>query len=655
MKPTPNHARMAIMLLLLLVPGAAMGDGDLASLEQRAFQSAVDRVGPSVVRIETVGGRERLGETDLGSGPTTGLVVGADGWIVSSEYGFSGRPDSILVYLPDGTRKPARLLATDHSRMLVLLKIEPDAPLVVPAMAPREENRVGQWAIAVGRTFEADRPNVAVGIVSALERMGGRAIQTDAAVSPNNYGGPLVDVRGRVLGVLTPLSPEDGEEFGRTEWYDAGIGFAVPAADVLGVLPRLVRGEDLFVGRLGVGFARSDPNTAEPIVAACQPGSPAFKALKPGDRITSVDGAPVDRVAEFADALARHYAGDRVAIGFRRGAAEHESQVTLVAELPPYERPFLGILPQRVATAAAPGPVAVRFVYPDSAASKAGIAPGDDVLAFDGEPLAGASDLRQRIALFQPGDRVTVDVRRRGATRRYEVRLGRLPEGMPEGELPAARDPAVDATAARAPSGKVDIAVPEVDNKAWAYVPEQCGAGVSCGVVVWLDAPGAVADADILKLWKTTCDRRDLILLVVHPAQPGAWLPSEESAVAQLVHELAGRYAVDENRIVAHGYQGGGTLGLLLAFRHRDLVRAVATVDALPSGEAPAADPIHPLDFFLFTVARSTHAAKADRAVQSLREARHPVLGESIGNVPRYLGPDEIERLGEWIDALDRI
>ncbi|MBN2217739.1 MAG: PDZ domain-containing protein [Pirellulales bacterium] len=654
MTPTPNHVRKAMTILLLLASGVAMAEDDLGLFEQRAFQSAAARVGPSVVRIETIGGRERLGETGLGSGPTTGLVVGADGLIVSSEYGFAGHPDSVLVHLADGTRKPARLLATDHSRMLVLLKIEPDAPLVVPSMAPREANRVGQWAIAVGRTFEADRLNVAVGIVSALGRIGGRAIQTDAAVSPNNYGGPLIDVRGRVLGVLTPLSPEDGEEFGRTEWYDAGIGFAVPAEDVLGVLPRLVRGEDLFVGRLGVGFGRSDPNTAEPVVAACQPGSPAFKVLKPGDRITSVDGKTVDRVVEFGDALARRYAGDTVAIGFRRGAAEHESRVTLVAELPPYERPFLGILPRRGA-AAAVGPVAVRFVFPDSAASKAGIAPGDDVLAIDGEPLAGASDLRQRIALFQPGDRVTVDVRRRGATRRYEVRLGRLPEGMPEGELPAARDPAVAEGAGRAPRGKVDIAVPEVDNKAWAYVPEQCGLGVSCGVVVWLDAPGAVADADILKLWKATCDCRDLILLAVHPAQPGAWLPSEESAVARMVHELAGRYAVDENRIVVHGYQGGGTLGLLLAFRHRDLVRAVATVDALPSGEAPAADPVHPLDFFLFTVARSAHALGADRAIQSLREARHPVLGESIGNVPRYLGRAEIERLGGWIDALDRI
>ena len=88
--------------------------------------------------------------------------------------------------------------------------------------------RVGQWAIAVGRTFESDRPNMAVGILSAVERIWGKAIQTDAAVSPNNYGGPLVDIRGRVMGVLVPLSPEAAGEVAGMEWYDSGIGFAIP-------------------------------------------------------------------------------------------------------------------------------------------------------------------------------------------------------------------------------------------------------------------------------------------------------------------------------------------------------------------------------------------------------------------------------------------
>ncbi|HLA85853.1 MAG TPA: S1C family serine protease, partial [Thermoguttaceae bacterium] len=252
-------ARFVIALVyttaLLAYVDNGFADDDLSLREQKAFQAAIARVAPSVVRIETVGGRDRVGDLKLEDGATTGLVVGQEGWIVSSAFHFLRRPDSILVRMPDGTRKPAKLAATDHGRMIVLLSVEADGPTAVPETVPRGEIRVGQWAIALGRTFESDRPNVSVGIVSAVSRIGGRAVQTDAAASPNNYGGPLVDIRGRVIGVLTPLSPTPGEKVGRVEWYDSGIGFAVPLEDILKILPRLRQSEDLYAGLLGVGFA----------------------------------------------------------------------------------------------------------------------------------------------------------------------------------------------------------------------------------------------------------------------------------------------------------------------------------------------------------------------------------------------------------------
>src|SRR5260221_14055120 len=134
--------------------------------EERAMKAAVARVTPSVVRIETVGGLERVGQILIGTGPTTGLVVSTDGFIVSSAFNFVQKPDSILVTLDDGSRHPAKLVATDHSRMLVLLKVETDASLSVPEAVPEKEMRVGQWALAVGRTFEPSQANVSVGIVS---------------------------------------------------------------------------------------------------------------------------------------------------------------------------------------------------------------------------------------------------------------------------------------------------------------------------------------------------------------------------------------------------------------------------------------------------------------------------------------------------------
>src|SRR5262249_34971278 len=112
--------------LCLLTSSAAIAraaDEPLSLLEEQAMKAAVARVAPAVVRIETVGGLERIGKLLVGTGPTTGLVVSADGYVVSSAFNFANKPDSILVNLPSGARVPAKLIATDHSRQLVLLKV----------------------------------------------------------------------------------------------------------------------------------------------------------------------------------------------------------------------------------------------------------------------------------------------------------------------------------------------------------------------------------------------------------------------------------------------------------------------------------------------------------------------------------------------------
>ena len=211
--------------------------------EQQAMAAAVEHVAPCVVGIQTVGGMERVQHVLFGTGPTTGLVIDSQGYIVSSAFNFVNKPASILVRLPDGSPpKSAKLVATDHNRMIVLLKIEAGRPLPTPQIAPEAEMRVGQWCIGVGRTFQPDRPNMSVGILSATGRVWGKALQTDAALSPNNYGGPLVDIRGRVLGVIVPLSPQSADEVAGYEWYDSGIGFAVPAEYIRKtLLPQLKR------------------------------------------------------------------------------------------------------------------------------------------------------------------------------------------------------------------------------------------------------------------------------------------------------------------------------------------------------------------------------------------------------------------------------
>ena len=211
---------------------------------------------PSVVKIETIGGLERVGGLLIGTGPTTGVAVSADGYIVSSAFNFVQKPAQMLVQLDDGTRLPAKLVATDHSRMLVLLKVKMPPGKASDRARRRAARRNGGRPMGDrrGPHLRRRQASLSVGIISALNRIWNKAIQTDAKISPNNYGGPLVDIRGRVLGVLVPMSPMANNELAGVEWYDSGIGFAVPLEDINQVLPRLEKGEDLRPGLLGISM-----------------------------------------------------------------------------------------------------------------------------------------------------------------------------------------------------------------------------------------------------------------------------------------------------------------------------------------------------------------------------------------------------------------
>src|SRR5262249_40512615 len=152
-----------------------------------------------------------------GSGPTTGVIVSSDGYIISSAFNFADKPDAVFVALPGRSgRQVAQVVASDHTRMLTLLKIEASG-LPVAQVTPKSEMQVGQSVAALGRTWVGadDVPSISLGIVSALGRIWGKAIQTDAKISPVNYGGPLIDLYGRVLGILVPASPSaQGETAG---------------------------------------------------------------------------------------------------------------------------------------------------------------------------------------------------------------------------------------------------------------------------------------------------------------------------------------------------------------------------------------------------------------------------------------------------------
>jgi S1-C subfamily serine protease len=335
-------------------------------------------------------------------GPTTGVIVSEDGYIVSSAFNFSNNPATIVVAIP-GSNEPllAKKVATDKSRMLTLLKVDKSG-LRVPSFVPKAELKVGQSSIALGRTLEITThspltpdavpqkgeagkehpPSISYGIISALSRVWGKAIQTDAKVSPINYGGPLVDINGRVQGILIPASPTGDDVTAGFEWYDSGIGFAIPMEDVMAVVERLKKGKDLERAVLGVQMKSKDQFGAAPEVAAVAPGSAAEKAgLKTGDVITEIDGKHIVNLAQILHQLGPKYVGDTISLKVRRDKDDIDiAKLDLIALVSqPYQHPFLGILPMRDDPKRG---VEIRYVYPTSPAEAAGLKPGDRIVSY---------------------------------------------------------------------------------------------------------------------------------------------------------------------------------------------------------------------------------------------------------------------------------
>jgi serine protease Do len=651
---------LRFILLLSAVAFAAfsrpvVGDDELELREQSALEAAVDRVAPSVVSIETVGGLERVDRLLVGSGPTTGLVVSSDGYIVSSAFNFVQKPSSTIVILADGTRLPAQLVATDRSRMLVLLKVEPGRELPVPDAAPENEVQVGWWAIALGRAFDLARPNVSVGIVSALGRLSGRAIQTDAKVSPANYGGPLVDIRGRVMGILSPLSPQKSGEVSGVEWYDSGIGFAVPMEHIHRVLPRLKEGIDLKPGLAGVSLQNGDLYADAPVVAAARPNSPAHKAgLKPGDKIVAVDERNILRTSQLLDEVNRRYAGDKLTITLLRGDEKLVREIELIDHLDPYQRAFLGILPQRTGSAADANGVIVRYVYADSPAAKVSLQAGDVIMGLADKPVKSASDLVEIMAAAEVGKAAPLEVRRGEETLHVEVTWQAEADAVPA-ELPAAPD--LEGEPPQRPAtGRFSVKIPELKNEAVAYVPDDYDPRRPHALVIWTHPPGEIpSDDQLVGIWKERCDRGRLILLAPKAAEGGKWQSDDFEFIRKSVEQLRGTYTIDPLRIVAWGDELGGSVAYALAFNQRETVRGVVALRA-PLTTAPVDnDPVSRLDFFL-TQTKGVRFEKAiAAAIQALRERKFAVTLKEQGENAPLLSDDELAEALRWIDSLDKI
>ena len=653
------------VFLLTVLTGAAVAAAeqtDLALQEERSLQNAVEHVADGVVQIRTVGGLDRVGSTVIAAGPTTGLVLTADGYIVSSAFNFAQQPTSILVRLPSGKLAPAKLVAHDKNFMLVLLKVDTDKPLPVPEAAPTDEVRVGQWAVAVGRTFRADRVGTSVGIVSALDRMYGRVIQTDANVSVANYGGPLVDVHGRALGVLVPMAPQaaggEGSEVAGTEYYDSGIGFAVPLEHVLSVLERWKKGDDLLPGKLGVGLKSGDVHVEPPQITTVWQGSPAAEAgWLPEDLIVAVDGQPVETQAQLRFLLVPRYAGDELQVTIRRGEEQIESPVTLAGELAAYRHAFLGVLPARVEPAEdAPG-VTVRGVWPKSPAAQAGLKADDRITKIGKTEVKNNKEALAALEALSVESAAEVVVVRGKQERSHSAQLATLPEEIPSrDQLPAARK-----KSKRTEDKPVELEplkLFQFEQVVNCFTPEQ-GEKQPAGLFVWLADESPDADQALAEAWQADCRRGGFMLAVAHPLNDSGWSADDMEFLEMLVRTMAQRFKIDSRRAVVCGRGQAGQLAFAVAFRRRSGLSGAIGIDApLPRTlRLPPNLPGYRLALLCVESKNSSFAPLIRKDMELLRAAGYPTswLQRSVtdGDV-RELDQQTRAAIARWIDTLDR-
>ncbi|WP_067735076.1 Do family serine endopeptidase [Novosphingobium naphthalenivorans] len=273
-----------------------------------------------------------------GTGPQTreaqslgsGFIISADGYVVTNNHVITaegkGEVESITITMADGDEYPAKLIGKDAASDLAVLKIDAKKPLPFVNFGDSRHARVGDWVIAIGNPFGLGG-TVTAGIISAVYRNTGnggaydRYLQTDAAINRGNSGGPMFDMSGQVIGINNAIySPTGGS---------VGIGFAIPAETAAPIVQKLIKGEAIERGYLGVRIQPLTDDLADSLglehnkgefIQATEPDGAAAKAgIKAGDVIVKVGGKEVTKDQTLSYLVANTEPGSRIPVELIRG------------------------------------------------------------------------------------------------------------------------------------------------------------------------------------------------------------------------------------------------------------------------------------------------------------------------------------------------
>lgn len=323
-------------------------DGNTASFVEGSIADVTSKVAPGVVSILTeVTTTGMFGQTATGTAAGTGMIVTADGYILTNKHVVDGAK-SVQVVLDDGTTyNKVEIVGTDPLNDVAFLKIRDVSNLPTVTLGDSKTLHAGQSVIAIGNALGQFQNTITSGIISGTGRSITATssdysssenltdmIQTDAAINSGNSGGPLVNAAGQVIGINTATSSDAD-----------GIGFAIPISSVKGMLNNIIKNNSADRAYIGVYYVTVTPDVAQtynlPVSAgayvyspsqysAIVSGGPADKAgLKDKDIITKVNGVNVGSTGSVSTLIGEYMPGDTVKLTILREGKEQTIDLKL--------------------------------------------------------------------------------------------------------------------------------------------------------------------------------------------------------------------------------------------------------------------------------------------------------------------------------------
>ena len=381
----------------------------------------------------------------------SGFIVSQDGYIVTNAHVVENA-EEITVRLSDKREFKAKLIGADTRSDVAVVKVEASG-LPTMKIGDTSRLRVGEWVIAIGSPFGFAN-TVTAGIVSAKSRenLSGDPnldavpfIQTDVAVNPGNSGGPLLNMRGEVVGINSQI-------FSRTGAF-AGISFAIPIDYAYNVADQLIKTGHVTRGRIGVGIQNVSKDLADSLglakaqgaaVSNVEENSPAAKAgLEVGDVITRIDGHPVEGSADLSRTIRAMKPGTKANLSVWRSGKMRDVTITVAefkddeqvktaaGEGKKKEQPKPGKLGLAVGELSADQKKALKVTSgvvveaADGAVLAAGVGPGDVILRVNNVDTPNVKAFNDAVAKLDPKKPVALLIKDEQGTRYITFR----PEG----------------------------------------------------------------------------------------------------------------------------------------------------------------------------------------------------------------------------------